>query len=91
MITPDHILSAADIAKLRAAGFAVVPCEATEAIVNACGDQLDNGASLYAAYRAMVDAAELIHEHAAQALENLKQNGIEPTMTADEVLKMTRE
>jgi hypothetical protein len=29
MTTPDHILSAADIGKLRAAGFAVVPRNAT--------------------------------------------------------------
>jgi hypothetical protein len=76
MTTPDHILSAADIAKLRAAGFAVVPHNATAAIVDAGGDKLDNGASLYAAYRAMVAAAEaeLIHAHTTQALEHLARD-----------------
>jgi len=40
----------------------------------------------------MVDAAEaeLIHAHTTQALANLKQNGIEPTLTADAVIELTR-
>ncbi len=36
------------------------------------------------------DADEFIRDHTRQALERLKREGIEPTMTADEVLKLTR-
>jgi hypothetical protein len=90
----QHILSAADIGKLRAAGFAVVPREATEAMANAGVEQLYSAgdASMGAAYRAMVEAAEaeLIHAHTTQALEHLAQIGAVPTMGADEVLKLTR-
>jgi hypothetical protein len=37
------------------------------------------------------DAEEFIRDHTRQALERLKQLGIEPTMTAEEVLKLTRD
>jgi hypothetical protein len=78
--------------RLKTAGFAVVPRNATAAIVDAGGDHLDNGASLYAAYRAMVAVAEaeLIHAHTTQALDHIAQIGAVPTMSADEVLKLTR-
>jgi hypothetical protein len=36
------------------------------------------------------DAEEFIREHTREALERLKLEGIEPTMTAEEVLKLTR-
>ena len=36
------------------------------------------------------DAEEFIRDHTRQALERLKRQGIEPTMTAEEVLKLTR-
>jgi hypothetical protein len=93
MTTTEHIIDPSAIGKLRAAGFAVVPREATATIVNAGGDQLDRGWSLYAAYRAMIAAAEaeLIHAHTTQILDHLAQIGAVPTMTADEVLKLTRE
>jgi hypothetical protein len=70
MITPEHIISAHDIAKLRAAGFAIVPREATEAMHASGYYQRYIGAPLLVVYRAMVDAAEaeLIHQHTTQAL-----------------------
>jgi 1,2-phenylacetyl-CoA epoxidase PaaB subunit len=93
LITPDHILSAADIGKLRAAGFAVVPREATKAVANAGYDRLDAGHSLWTIYATMIAAAEaeLIHAHTTQALDHLAQIGVVPTMGADEVLKLTRD
>jgi hypothetical protein len=36
------------------------------------------------------DAEEFIRDHTREALERLKREGIEPTMTAEEVLKLTR-
>jgi hypothetical protein len=115
MITPQHIIDAADIAKLRAEGFVIVPREATKAIVDAgyCASagRLGDDASLSIAYREMVKTAEieLIYEHyehrrATQALEHLPAQSLERipsmssppkfgadlTMTADEVLKLTR-
>ncbi len=36
------------------------------------------------------DAEEFIRDHTRQALERLKRQGIEPTMTAEEVLQLTR-
>ena len=36
------------------------------------------------------DAEVFIRDHTREALERLKREGIEPTMTAEEVLKLTR-
>ena len=36
------------------------------------------------------DAEEFIRDHTRKALERLKREGLEPTMTAEEVLKLTR-
>ena len=53
-----HYTAVVVINKLKAAGFVIVPQEATEPMASAGYSQLDGGASILGVYRAMVDAVQ---------------------------------
>jgi hypothetical protein len=53
-----HYTAVVVVNRLKAAGFVIVPQEATEAMASAGYGQLDGGASMLGAYRAMVDAVQ---------------------------------
>lgn len=55
--TPTGIIGAENVARLRAAGFEIVPREPTQAMLSATDDPVNCDGSLEQAWRAMIDAA----------------------------------